>query len=175
MTSRRCSRKCVGSPGINNETGNYLDAANVANPALNLYRHERTIVNAGVAYQLRPSLSLSLAPSRAPITHARASLPSQTYHSRNETQYLKVLDAFEENYRRGREKGSSVTCFVNGECVVDVYGGRDAASALRPEELIVALKQVLDEPHNLKPNSTEERQLGEWVVTTCIQAYFEET
>ena len=45
--------------------------------------------------------------------------------------------------------------------------------SLRPEELIVALKQVLDEPHNLKPNSTEERQLREWVVTTCIHAYFE--
>lgn len=45
--------------------------------------------------------------------------------------------------------------------------------SLRPEELIVALKQVLDEPHNPKPTSVEERQLREWVVTTCIEAYFE--
>ena len=43
-----------------NYTGHYLDAANVANPPLNLYRVERTIVNAGVAYQLRPGYSLSL-------------------------------------------------------------------------------------------------------------------
>ena len=47
--------------------------------------------------------------------------------------------------------------------------------SLRPEELIVALKQVLDEPRNPKPSSTEDRQLREWVVTTCIEAYFEET
>ncbi len=43
-----------------NYTGRYLDAANVANPALNLYRHERTIVNVGVAYQVRPTLTLSM-------------------------------------------------------------------------------------------------------------------
>jgi iron complex outermembrane receptor protein len=43
-----------------NYTGRYLDAANVANPALNLYRHDRTIVNVGVAYQVRPSVSLSM-------------------------------------------------------------------------------------------------------------------
>ena len=47
--------------------------------------------------------------------------------------------------------------------------------SLRPEELIVALKQLLDEPRSPKPSSTEDRQLREWVVTTCIQAYFEET
>jgi hypothetical protein len=46
--------------------------------------------------------------------------------------------------------------------------------SLRPEELIVALKQVLDESHNLKSSSAEERQLREWVVTTCIHAYFED-
>lgn len=43
-----------------NYTGGYLDAANVTNPALNLLRGKRTVVNAGVAYQLRPSVSLSL-------------------------------------------------------------------------------------------------------------------
>ncbi len=43
-----------------NFTGDHLEAANVANPALNLYRTERTIVNAGIAYQVRPSVSLSL-------------------------------------------------------------------------------------------------------------------
>ena len=45
--------------------------------------------------------------------------------------------------------------------------------SLRPEELIVALKQIMDESRAPKPNSTEERLLREWVVTTCIQAYFE--
>ena len=43
-----------------NYTGRYLDAANVANPPLNLYRRERVIVNAGIAYQFRPDLSVSM-------------------------------------------------------------------------------------------------------------------
>jgi iron complex outermembrane recepter protein len=43
-----------------NHTGDYLTAANVANPALNLFRDKRTIVNAGVAYQFRPTLALSV-------------------------------------------------------------------------------------------------------------------
>ena len=45
--------------------------------------------------------------------------------------------------------------------------------ALRPEELIVALKQLMDEPRSARSSSTEDRQLREWVVTTCIRAYFE--
>jgi TonB-dependent receptor len=43
-----------------NYTGRYLTAFNAANAPLNLYRGERTIVNAGIAYQLRPSVSVSL-------------------------------------------------------------------------------------------------------------------
>jgi outer membrane receptor protein involved in Fe transport len=43
-----------------NHTGKYLDTANVANPALNLYRFDRTIVNAGIAFELRPAVTLSL-------------------------------------------------------------------------------------------------------------------
>jgi hypothetical protein len=45
--------------------------------------------------------------------------------------------------------------------------------ALRPEELIVALKQLMDEPRGARSNSSEDRQLREWIVTTCIRAYFE--
>jgi hypothetical protein len=45
--------------------------------------------------------------------------------------------------------------------------------SLRPEELIVALKQVMDEPRSARAGSGEERQLREWIVTTCIRAYFE--
>jgi hypothetical protein len=45
--------------------------------------------------------------------------------------------------------------------------------SLRPEELIVTLKQVMDEPRNVRSSTTEERQLREWVVTTCIRAYYE--
>lgn len=45
--------------------------------------------------------------------------------------------------------------------------------SLRPEELIVALKQVMDESRSVRPGSGEERQLREWMVTTCIRAYFE--
>ena len=45
--------------------------------------------------------------------------------------------------------------------------------SLRPEELIVALKQVMDEPRPARSGSVEERQLREWIVTTCIRAYFD--
>ena len=43
-----------------NYTDGYLDALNAANAPLNLYRVERTIVNAGVAYRFRPALSFSI-------------------------------------------------------------------------------------------------------------------
>jgi hypothetical protein len=46
--------------------------------------------------------------------------------------------------------------------------------ALRPEELIVTLKQVLDEAPGSRATSSEDRRLREWIVTTCIRAYFEE-
>lgn len=45
--------------------------------------------------------------------------------------------------------------------------------SLRPEELIVALKQVVDEAPGSRSSSSEERRLREWIVTTCIKAYFE--
>jgi TonB-dependent receptor len=43
-----------------NYVGHYLDGFNAANPALNIYRGTRTIVNVGVAYQVRPAVSLSI-------------------------------------------------------------------------------------------------------------------
>jgi hypothetical protein len=46
--------------------------------------------------------------------------------------------------------------------------------SLRPEELIVALKHVLDESPGNRAASGEDRRLREWIVTTCIRAYFEE-
>jgi hypothetical protein len=46
--------------------------------------------------------------------------------------------------------------------------------AIRPEELIVALKQLIDELPGTRSNSGEERRLREWIVTTCIRAYFED-
>lgn len=45
--------------------------------------------------------------------------------------------------------------------------------ALRPEELIIALKQIIDETPGTRSDSVEERRLREWIVTTCIRAYFE--
>ena len=45
--------------------------------------------------------------------------------------------------------------------------------SLRPEELIVALKQVMDEPRPARSSTGDERQLREWIVTICIRAYFE--
>ena len=46
--------------------------------------------------------------------------------------------------------------------------------AIRPEELIVTLKQVIDELPGSRSSSGEERRLREWIVTTCIRAYFED-
>lgn len=45
--------------------------------------------------------------------------------------------------------------------------------ALRPEELIVTLKQVIDEAPGARPSSGEDRRLREWIVSTCIRAYFD--
>jgi hypothetical protein len=45
--------------------------------------------------------------------------------------------------------------------------------SLRPEELIVTLKQLIDELPGARTSSGEERRLREWIVTTCIRAYFE--
>lgn len=46
--------------------------------------------------------------------------------------------------------------------------------AIRPEELIVTLKQLIDELPGSRSSSGEERRLREWIVTTCIRAYFED-
>lgn len=47
--------------------------------------------------------------------------------------------------------------------------------SLRPENLIVALKRVMAELETSRTSypSDEPRKLQEWLVTTCIQAYFE--
>lgn len=46
--------------------------------------------------------------------------------------------------------------------------------ALRPEELIVSLKAVMSQVGSGRfPSSPDDqRKLQEWLVTTCIQAYF---
>ncbi|HZO19678.1 MAG TPA: hypothetical protein VFB46_11890 [Gemmatimonadaceae bacterium] len=46
--------------------------------------------------------------------------------------------------------------------------------SLRPEELIVTLKQIVEEVPGARVSSIEERRLREWIVTTCISAYFED-
>jgi TonB-dependent receptor len=43
-----------------NHTGDYLTSYSATSPALNLYRDKRTITNAGIGYQIRPSVSLNL-------------------------------------------------------------------------------------------------------------------
>lgn len=47
--------------------------------------------------------------------------------------------------------------------------------SLRPEELIVTLKQLLDEAPGSRSGAGEDRRLREWIVTSCIRAYFEGT
>jgi hypothetical protein len=43
---------------------------------------------------------------------------------------------------------------------------------IRPEELIVTLKQLIDDLPGARSSLAEERRLREWIVTTCIHAYF---
>lgn len=45
--------------------------------------------------------------------------------------------------------------------------------ALRPEELIVTLKQVIDDAPGARLSSADDRRLREWIVSTCIRAYFD--
>ena len=47
--------------------------------------------------------------------------------------------------------------------------------SLRPESLIVALKRIMAEIETTRTSypSDEPRKLQEWLVTTCIQAYFD--
>ena len=55
-----------------------------------------------------------------------------------------------------------------------VVAGEARERAIRPEELIVTLKQLIDELPGSRSSSGEERRLREWIVTTCIRAYFED-
>jgi outer membrane receptor protein involved in Fe transport len=50
----------VSARVLYNFTGEHLDTYNALNPALRLYRHSYKTVNAGVAYQVRPSLNITL-------------------------------------------------------------------------------------------------------------------
>lgn len=47
--------------------------------------------------------------------------------------------------------------------------------SIRPEELIVRLKQLIDEAPGNRAGSGEDRRLRESMVTTCIRAYFDGT
>jgi len=59
------------------------------------------------------------------------------------------------------------------QAALEVVAAEARERALRPEELIVTLKQLMDDPRTARSTSSEDRQLREWVVTTCIRAYFE--
>ncbi len=49
-----------GARVVANYTGDYINAFTAGTPARNLYIRSRTIVNAGIAYQWRPTLSFSI-------------------------------------------------------------------------------------------------------------------
>ncbi len=49
-----------GARIVANRTGEYIRSFNAGSPARNLYTRERTIVNAGIAYQWKPRLSFSI-------------------------------------------------------------------------------------------------------------------
>lgn len=56
---------------------------------------------------------------------------------------------------------------------LEIVAAEARERALRPEELIVTLKQVIDESPGPRLNSGDDRRLREWIVSTCIRAYFD--
>jgi hypothetical protein len=52
--------RAFGVRVVANRTGTYISSFNAASPGRNLYVRERTIVNAGIVYSWRPSLSFSI-------------------------------------------------------------------------------------------------------------------
>jgi hypothetical protein len=56
---------------------------------------------------------------------------------------------------------------------LQVVASEARSNALRPEELIVALKQAIDRSSVARASTQEDRQLREWMVSACIRAYFE--
>jgi Rad3-related DNA helicase len=61
------------------------------------------------------------------------------------------------------------------QAALQVVASEARERSLRPEELIVALKQLIDEAPGIRSLAGEDRRLREWIVTTCIRAYFEGT
>jgi hypothetical protein len=61
------------------------------------------------------------------------------------------------------------------QAALQVLAAEARARSLRPEELIVTLKRLIDEASGSRSGSGDERRLREWIVTTCIRAYFEGT
>jgi hypothetical protein len=56
---------------------------------------------------------------------------------------------------------------------LEVVAAEARQRALRPEELIVTIKQVIEEAPGSRASSNEDRRLREWIVSTCIRAYFD--
>lgn len=67
------------------------------------------------------------------------------------------------------------TAESNGELqtALVTVAGEARSNALRPEELIVMLKSIMDETAPGRAPSAEDRRMREWIVTTCIRAYFD--
>jgi hypothetical protein len=61
------------------------------------------------------------------------------------------------------------------QAALQVVAAEAREHALRPEGLIVTLKQLIDEALGSRSGSGDDRRLREWIVTTCIRAYFEGT
>ena len=58
---------------------------------------------------------------------------------------------------------------------LQAVAGEARERSIRPEELIVRLKQLIDEAPGNRAGSGEDRRLRESMVTTCIRAYFDGT
>lgn len=55
----------------------------------------------------------------------------------NSTDFDQCIEAYEENFLRGRELNSQVTCIINGKVVLQIHGSRDSSSKFNDDSTVV--------------------------------------
>jgi len=90
----------------------------------------RSLVKVAVALIVLRRVSLFLR-----LVLARRSKPVITCH-RADKRLAHTEQVFRDLYAEGLEKGSQITVYVDGRVALDMYGGRDAQSVFRPDQVV---------------------------------------